>query len=491
MLVTFQVPLCDSRSFFNNHLGLIEGLDRREVSAAGNGTHTNLFLRSIGMPKRRLLGPGDSNLNECVFFDLTKTFDFFYPKPNRPMRSLVNYKSTRIRYYLFDEVVGRIDVSIPVSTKNSRNGLARSPQEIFRSAGNTEISISKNFMNERSFVGKFGGLASKVIQSRTTKEKHQGSDLASLCSILPGEQIVFIEAKASELIVDRTIQEIPVELDGLRLFHWYARANVRSWIILRNDSGRESYQNARILRMYLSRIYCHQAAFRTNCRKLPKLASNVAKLGNDTLCIDEYTGFLIENRRNLGRLSKGVSNATGAELGPMARLALDMISGNDTSDILREHELLISRKNVINSLREELTNEAIAESKISLPHENKTTNIILNIFGRQRAKQSTKIEATKSPIGLAKPIIRKLALSELVVSFAELFVVYGSQISKNRQDSIAKQIEQMQKICRISDVPGPTLLNLVEELRSNVDTLPHGSDQMCAKLAEIEQEILI
>lgn len=153
MLVTFQTPISDARSFFKDRLGLIDGFDRHEVSAAGDGTHSGVFLRSIGMPKRRLLGPGDSNLNECVFFDLSKAFSLYFPKPNKPMRTMVNYKSSRVRYYLFNEVVGRIDVCVPVSTKKSRNSLSKSPKEIYRSAVNTHISIDKGFMQAQSSLG--------------------------------------------------------------------------------------------------------------------------------------------------------------------------------------------------------------------------------------------------------------------------------------------------------------------------------------------------
>lgn len=491
MLVTFQTPISDARSFFTDRLGLIDGLDRREVSASGDGTHSNVFLRSIGMPKRRLLGPGDSNLNECVFFDFSRAFDFYFPKPNKPMRTMVNYKSSRIRYYLFNEAVGRIDVCVPVSTKKSRDPLSKTPKEVFRSTANTHISIDKNFLQARSPIGKFGLMASSAIQSRTTKEKFQRSNLAQISSVSPGEQIVFIEGDESELMPDNSLQEISVDLRGVRLFHWYARSNVRSWIVLRKDAGRESYQNARVLRMYLSRLYCHQSAFRTNCRNMPMLADKVAKLGIDTLAIDEYTSFLLENRKTLGRLSKGVSDTTGVELGPMARIALDMISGNDTTNILSDHERLITRKNIMNNLREELIKEASAESKIAEPQKNKVLNFNLNFFGRQKSKQSAEVGREASSIGLAKPVVRKLALSELVASFADLFSIYGSQTTKARQDAIARRIERMQKICRINDVTGPTLLNMVAELRTNVSTLQHGSEQMCAKLDEIKREILV
>jgi len=491
MLVTFQTPILDARSFFADRLGLIDGFDRHEVSAAGDGTHSGVFLRSIGMPKRRLLGPGDSNLNECVFFDLSKAFSFYFPKPNKPMRTLVNYKSSRVRYYLFNEVVGRIDVCVPVSTKKSRNKLSRLPKEIYRSAVNTHVSIDKGFMQARSSLGKFGDLATRVIQSRTTKEKFQKSKFAQLPSISASEHIVFIEADQSEIELDNTLQEISIKLDGVRLFHWYARSNVRSWIVLRSDKGRKSYQNARVLRMYLSRLYCHQAAFRTNWLNLPKLASEVGQLGLDSLDVDEYTNFLVENRRSLGRLSKGVSNTTGVELGPMARVAMDMISGIDTANILKDHERLISRKNIMNNLAEELLKETTAQSKIVESSKAKILNLNLNFLGRQKSKQTADVAGTSSSIGLAKPIVRKLALSKLVVSFADLFAIYGSQTSTARQDGIAKRIQDMQKICRIQDIPGPTLLNLVAELRKNVSELQHGSEQMCAKLDEIEQEILV
>jgi hypothetical protein len=170
MLASFRFPVCDTRFLFQGALGRVvhQHLSgNREL--AGVRPSSQLFIRSVGLPRRRLLGPGNDLLDESYFFSLDNVVEISRGPPTQGLFLDIDLARIKRRYYQFDEVCGRLDISIPI--RPARYKLKGLIDAIISTLRGLEVSIRRPYMARHSTLSRTGQPFAEFFQSRTSAER--------------------------------------------------------------------------------------------------------------------------------------------------------------------------------------------------------------------------------------------------------------------------------------------------------------------------------
>jgi hypothetical protein len=398
---------------------------------------------------------------------------------NRP--PTLNVSDHRIfkRYYQLDEVVGRFELAIPIGARGIQ-GLDGLPSiaTILRMLRSTTLFIDSAAMKASANLGDSTKPLARFIQSRTTRERNLKNG-EPIQAVFTSFAVLFLEIHRGEIAHLGEVKRIDISLPLVRLHYGYMTRNVPCWVI-EHEGSAESRQNARLLRMHLSRLYCQQSAFRLLVQKLPWVADKLASNGSPSrLIVDRYTLFLAENRRFLAALAAKVAQGTGTEFGRVAGYASDMIAPAKVTEIIAEHQKIVTRGNILRDLAADVHQDS------DLGRHVRASNININILGWMRSKQTITQNALVPRTRIDLAVVRK-SLREL----GEFFAVYGSTIETGKQDLAHSILVKMQDIARRQDIFGPALAGEVDRLKHLFGTISVGKTELDRVIVDLEREIL-
>lgn len=479
MLAAFHVPIADLRTFFSDELGKV-GPRNASRHAVGPMSRSD-FLRSVGLPQTRWLGPGNDRLNEQSYYSLGRVTRCETQLGNRPPSLNVSDHRILKRYYQLDEVVGRFELAIPIGARGIQ-GLDGHPSiaTILRMLRGTKLFIDSVAMKASANLEESTKPLALFIQSRTTRERDlkKGQPIQA---VFTSFAVLFLEIRIGEIAQLGDVRRIDISLPLVRLYYGYMTRNVPCWVI-EHDGSEQSKQNARLLRMHLSRLYCQQSAFRLLVQKLPRIADQLVLNGSPSrLIVDRYTLFLAENRRFLASLAARVAHGTGSEFGRAAGYASDMIAPAKVTEIIAEHQKIVTRGNILRDLAADVQQDSDLGRHVRASN----INININILGWMRSKQTITQKALIPRARIDVTVVRS-SLREL----GEFFAVYGSTIEVGKQDLAHRILVKMQDIARRQDIFGPALAGEFDRLKHLFGTVSVGKTELDRITADLEREIL-
>lgn len=480
MLASFHYPVSDTRGLFADSLGRV-----RDPQLSGALPVDSAFIRSVGVPRRRLLGGGDQFLKESYFFPFERCFDVFAKAPNRGIPLRIESDRVKKRYYQFDRVCGRFDVSVPLHFSPRDPPGARDLENVFGNLRLLDLINRKTYLPGHNRITHAGNQFADFYQSRTTRERlirYRQPPKA----VFGGAPLLFLECLAEELPVNGQLQKLDSGLDGLDLYHGYLTKEVRAWILVRQAATRRAFIASRLMRMYLSRLYMQQEVFRQLVRRLPQLSAAASSSSPEScLSVDLYTRYLSESRRFIAMLSKSAHEATGHDFGIAARYAFDAIEPDEVDALLASHEAIVTRRNIFANLKEDVLSDVALGQQLQGQPVTQSRNIIVNIFGFLRARQ-----AIENPVSIARPAIDKLGVVDILQEVAEFFAVFGAQVERSRQDAFTAILLEMGRIARSQDISGPALSERIKQLRLLMASVPHGREQLDLIVQRLERAVL-
>lgn len=478
MLASFHYPVADLRGFFSDALGRV-----RNPLLSGAFSVEPGFIRSVGVPRRRLLGGGDQFLSERFFFSFDRSFELTRRPSNRGFNLRLDPVRAKKRYYQFDSIAGRFDVSIPIHFARKDGAEARRIETLFTNLRMLDLTTRKSYLAQTNHLGQASAQFRKFYQSRTTREKllRYGKPYPALFG---GTPLLLVEAVEGELNLGQELQPISSGIDGLALYHGYVTRNMRAWVIVRASRSRADFIASRLLRMYLSRLFCQQDVFRELVRNVPGLAQAAA--GDSTFMADLYSAYLAESRRFIASLSASAARVTGQEFGLAARYAFDSISTDEVAAIVDQHDEILTRKNIFRNLREDiLADVAMGEHLRSADPPVVSKNFVFAFFSKVYARQSI-----ENQVPIARREFQNLEIVERLQDLADFFAVFGSQVDRGRQESITALMLEMQKLASSKTIPGPAVAERLTRLRSLMEQIPVGRDKLEEVLSRLEKAVL-
>lgn len=477
MLASFHVPIADLRLFFSDELGKVGPRNASSRQARlGAADH---FLRSVGLPQRRWLGPGSEHLNEQSYFSFGRVTRCTIHSSSNLLLGL-NVADHRIfkRYYQFDEVAGRFEVAIPIGKRHFAGSPRVSIAMVLQMLRNVELHIQSAAMTGAFRLESPSRHLGQFIQSRTTRERSLKSN-AQHRAVFTSLPVLFLELRKGELASLQDVAPIPTTIESVGLYYGYLTRGVPCWVV-EHDGTAESKESARLLRMYLSRLYCQQSAFRLLVQRLPRLADLLNKEGNGSaLVVDRYTMFLAEHRRFLAALATKVAHGTGAEFARAAGYANDMITATKVTEIIAEHQAIITRGNILRNLAADVQHDA------DLGQHVKASNININLFGRQRAHQ-----LIAQDVRVPRPTIDIAVVRKCLGDLSGFFAVYGHVVEKGKQDMAHRILVDMQLIARQRTIFGPALARELEKLKQLFAAIDIGRAELSRIAGTLEKALL-
>lgn len=479
MLASFHYPVADSRGFFSDTLGRV-----RDPHLSGAFLAEPGFIRSVGVPRRRLLGGGDQFLSERFFFSFDRSFEVTRRPSNRGVNLRFDLGRVKKRYYQFDAIAGRFDVSIPIHFSRKDGAEARRVETLVANLRMLDLTTRKSYLAQTNHLAQASGQFRKFYQSRTTREKllRYGKPHPALFG---GTPLLLVEAVEGELQPAQELQPIASGIDGLKLYHGYAAQNMRAWFIIRDSRSRADFIASRLLRMYLSRLFCQQDLFRELVRNVPKLAQDAGALGS-TFMADLYSAYLAESRRFIASLSASAAHVTGQEFGLAARYAFDAIAPDEVAAIVARHDEILTRKNIFRNLREDiLADVALGEHLRSSQPSVESKNLVFAFFSKVYAKQSI-----ENQVSIARPNFQDLEIVDRFQDLADFFAVFGSQVDRGRQETVTALMLEMQKLAGSKTIPGPAVAERLARLRRLMEQIPVGREKLEEVLSRLEKAVL-
>lgn len=463
MIASISFPITDCRGLFETALGRI---DNHRLAGWQPDEDTEVrYLRSIGLPSRRRLGPGPYSVNEYFHFTMNKAIEQYQTVSNKKHRSFKRVSSIN-RYFQLDDIAGRADICAVYRAGSKKIEI----EELYSNLQKTQIGIK--FTAPSVSLGLFsaGPRISSLLQSRTTKE-YVLRDGGSLTSVFSGIPIVFVEGLSSEIRNPESLmQRVDTGIKNIRLFHGYVSEKQRAWMILRDRNDRDTYLAARSLRMVLLRLYCQQSTFRSLVRHLPSIHDAEPQ----QFIFDAYSAYLVRNRRLIASLCKSVTKQTGYDFGPAAKMASDMIRPDEIDQIAHKHEEIVNRREVVQNIIRDIKFDS---SKQSVSAENKNSVI----FGKSVVNQTIILAPAAAP-----RFSTSIALSEL----ADTFAIYGELISEIDQLAASKIIEDMARVHTRIENSGPLLANKIAQLRKVLSKIKVGRISIENTIRSLEESLV-
>lgn len=480
VLASFHYPVSDVRGLFADSLGRV-----RDPQLSGALPVDASFIRSVGVPRRRLLGGGDQFLKERYFFPFDRCFDVIANSPNRGIPLRIDGGRVKNRYYQFDQVCGRFDVSVPLHFTGRDPTGTSEVENIFANLRVLDLMTRKTYFPGQNRVAQAGNQFADFYQSRTTRERlirYQQPPKA----VFGGTPLLFIECVAGELPIKGSLQKLDSGLDGLDLYHGYLTREVRAWILVRRAATRRGFIDSRLMRMYLSRLYMQQEVFRQLVRKLPRLSLAAPSTSPESvLSVDLYTRYLSESRRFIAALSRSALQTTGHDFGIAARYAFDTIAPEEVDAVLESHEAIVTRSNIFANLKDDVLTDVALGQQLQGQPVIQSRNIIFNVFGRLTARQTI-----DNPVSIARPAVDKIGIVDILQQMAQFFAVFGAQVERSRQDAVTAILVEMGQIARSQDLPGPALSERIRQLRLLMASSPQGREQLEEIFQRLERAVL-
>jgi hypothetical protein len=455
MLVTVTYPLADLRELFTSGLGRI---DHHRLNGFQDQSEWR-YLRSVGLPTNRLLGQGFSNLEEGYYFSLDRLVRPYSLAGNRPAQAIKQVR-TISRLYQLDSITGRIDIGFALETERKALGFDRIRAFLNRK----KLAIAKPYYKSDESILDAGDDMAGIVQSRTSKESAL-RERTVVPAVFAGVPIVFIEATTQELShPSLAMQEIPLAIPDISLFHSYLPSGHRVWVIRRASQNREARRSARLLRLALNRLYTQQSVFRNLVRHLPATAEHAT----NELLVDVYTAHLTKSARFMKSLEYLVERQTGLNFGQAAVFANDSIALTEVDSIIAAHETIITRKNIFNNLKDSVRGDAASGSGGT-----RNFNFVLNLFGLV-----WDVNQTNQNVYLAPAKIEKPDTHNALVELAEFFAIYGSQLDDSRQVAISELLNDIGQIHRSQSEPGPATFSKVQRIAAIFSKIPFGQEKL-------------
>lgn len=462
MLISFHSPISDVRGFFSDELGRVGR--RADAQSPYNPSAENQFIRSVGLPVERWLGLGNEILNEECFYSLHNRLTLSIPKPQRlPPLRISNSRSLK-RFYQLDETCGRFEISIPINSKNLDNFRSTTLDQIFQALEPAYLNIKLPHENLPGNLNERQSAFANFFQNRTTSERRLKSKNYHQ-AVFAAPPTVFVELGHDEIRKSDNLFDIAaIDVPGVNLGFRYFGHKIPSWIISRIDDSSASRRNARLLRMYLSRLTIQFGCYRTIVRKLPSVVNHYGPDGLEQFVPEQYSYFLRSNNRFISKLLKRLKENSGAEFAIAARYAHEMIDREDVTKILKQHKEIISRGNIFQQLENDVRFEADCEEYFEKETARSKQSIIAILSKVVRVNQSM-----DSVVHIPRARIVAAEIRSKLPMLATHFSIYGSLISSSRQDHAAKVLSELETIASKKNINGPLFaskLDLLEKLFS-------------------------
>lgn len=345
MLISVSYPFLDVREFYIDRCGKL-ARPRWDLPDPNSD-----FLRSIGPIRERRLGPIDRFLDEAYLCEARRLLCF----PGKaedgagkflPARSLRQYERIFLHTVIDHRppkgqgpgeqrsVTGRFELGLIVPIKE---GHVVAVAEHAKAVASSPVLFNRKVFGKESRVFALGGPFGRFYEDRTYSTRLRAASAADDRPQVLVATPAFIICESNRLRPLLAGYRKIFASDELGLYHGRLQVEgkmFRSWVILHSKTTRN--RQARVLRAYLTRLYCEHQSLRLFLRNMPE---------GERISTESIENFVLRCTKSISRLADTIGGRLSAEAADMVRDASEVIQQHEIEQTLERAKALLTRAN--------------------------------------------------------------------------------------------------------------------------------------------------
>ncbi len=317
-----------------------------------------------------------------------------------------------------------------------------------------------------------------LLQSRTTAENVLREGFCAK-AVYASRPLAIFEFRTREMEVPEGFASVPIHIGDIKLYYGMLTNSQATWLIERERPGRETRLLASGLRVCLGRANSLASVFRTATRNMPRLADSV----DEDLLYDSYTQYLLNSGRQLQSIRKSAAIHTGADVVALATIADDMMRPEEIDDIVKNHQEITRRQNVIRNLADRLRADVAARIAAEETRRRGSMQVIVALFSNVKGVRQSIVGETH---------LAGLTRQDLLDDYTDLYNIsslFTSELMKERRDAFLQLLDDIgEKIADYTDPTRPVKRRL-SQLRALVPTLRRGHAKVSRAIFVLENAL--